>query len=114
MTQPPARGDVWTVELDPVRGHEQGGRRPGLVVSADSLNEGPSGLVVIVPITSRRKRSTFHVGIDPPEGGLRRPSFLKPEDVRSISTERLGRRLGVLLPGTLAEVEARLRILLEL
>ena len=114
MTQAPQRGQVWTVDLDPARGHEQRGRRPSLVVSVDALNEGPSGLVVVVPITSVRKRSAYHIGVEPPEGGLRRSSFLKPEDVRSISIERLGRRLGAVSPSTMEVVETRLRILLDL
>ena len=43
----PARGEVWSVDLDPVRGHEQAGTRPALVVSVDEFNEGPADLVVI-------------------------------------------------------------------
>ena len=113
MTQP-VRGEVWTVDLDPVRGHEQGGRRPGLVVSAARINESPAGLVVVVPVTSVRKRSDFHVGVEPPEGGLRRSSYLKPEDVRSMSVDRLGRRLGSVSPATMREVELRLRMVLDL
>ena len=110
----PSRGDVWIVELDPVRGHEQGGRRPGLVVSADSFNHGPAGLVVVLPFTSVEKGIPLHVEVAPPEGGLRRRSFVKPEDVRSVSTDRLGRRLGTVSPSTLEVVETRLRILLEI
>ena len=49
----PARGEVWNVDLDPVRGREQAGRRPALVISVDLFNRGPSGLVVLLPITSR-------------------------------------------------------------
>jgi mRNA interferase MazF len=110
----PARGEVWTVDLDPVRGHEQGGRRPSLVVSADRVNESPAGLVVVVPVTSVRKRSDFHVGVEPPEGGLRRSSYLKPEDLRSISIDRLGRRLGSVSRTTMHEIETRLRMVLDL
>ena len=110
----PARGEVWTVDLDPVRGHEQGGRRPSVVVSSARLNQSPSGLVVVVPLTSVRKRSGLHVGVEPPEGGLRRSSYLKPEDVRSISIERLGRRLGSVSHSTLDEISSRLRMVLDL
>jgi mRNA interferase MazF len=110
----PARGEVWTVDLDPVRGHEQRGRRPSLVVSADRVNESPAGLVVVVPVTSVRKRSDFHVGVEPPEGGLRRSSYLKPEDLRSISIDRLGRRLGSVSRMTMHEIETRLRMVLDL
>lgn len=46
-----ARGDIYTVELDPTRGHEQQGRRPVLVVSATAFN-GVTGVPIVVPITS--------------------------------------------------------------
>ncbi len=114
MTHPPLRGEVWTVDLDPGRGHEQTGRRPAIVVSTDRFNHGPAGLVVVVPITSVEKRIPLHVEVAPPEGGLRRRSFIKPEDLRSISTERLERRLGTVSSATMEAVETRLRVLLEL
>jgi mRNA interferase MazF len=110
----PARGEVWSVELEPTRGHEQGGTRPCLVVSADRFNQGQSGLAVVLPITSRRKGIPFHVEVQPPEGGLTTPSFIKCEDVRSVARERLVRRWGTVTRVTLAEVESRLRILLEM
>lgn len=115
MTAPqPARGDVWLVSLDPVRGHEQAGTRPALGVSVDRFNLGPAGLVVVLPITSRSKGVALHVPVLPPEGGLTLPSFVKCEDVRSVSVDRLVRRLGSVQASTLALVEDRLRILLGL
>lgn len=114
MADRPSRGEVWELDLDPVRGREQAGRRPGLVVSADALNHGPSGLVIVLPITSVDKGIRFHVAVEPPEGGLRRRSFVKPEDVRSISTERTRRRLGTASEETMRTVRTRLRVLLEL
>lgn len=107
-----ARGEVWTVSLDPVRGHEQAGTRPALIVSVDSFNQGPAGLVVVLPITSRPKGMPLHVAVSPPEGGLSLPSFVKCEDIRSISTDRLIARLGAVGAPTMALVEDRLRILL--
>lgn len=85
----PARGEIWIVDLNPVRGHEQSGRRPGLVVSTDIFNSGPAELVVLVPITSKEKGIPFHVEIYPPEGGLKERSFIKCEDIRSLAKERL-------------------------
>ena len=90
------------------------GRRPALVVSTDRFNHGPAGLVVVLPITTRTKGIPLHVGIEPPEGGVRETSFVKPEDVRSVSTERLRERWGAVSPRTLAAVESRLRVLLDL
>jgi len=110
----PSRGEIWLVDLNPTRGHEQAGKRPGLIVSVDLFNSGPAGLVVLAPLTTREKGIPFHVEIRPPEGGLKKRSFIKCEDVRSVAKERLSERLGTVSPGTLSEVEDRLRILLDL
>lgn len=110
----PSRGEIWLVDLNPVRGHEQAGKRPGLIISVDLFNHGPAGLVVLVPLTTKAKGIPFHVDIHPPEGGLEKTSFIKCEDVRSVSKERFSRRLGAVSSETLAEVEDRLRILLDL
>lgn len=110
----PIRGEIWLAELDPTRGHEQGGRRPCLVISNDALNEGPAGLVVVLPITSKDKRIRFHVPLHPPEGGVKTTSFIKPEDIRSISKERLIKRMGAVSPATRKTLADRLRALLDL
>ncbi len=90
----PARGDVWMVDLNPTRGHEQRGTRPALVVSVDLFNARPAGLVVVLPITSKAKSIRTHVPVNPLEAGLTLPSDIKCEDIRSVSEERLIRRLG--------------------
>lgn len=110
----PRRGEIWLVDLNPVRGHEQAGRRPALVVSVDPFNSGPAGLVVVLPLTTKAKEIPFHVEIHPPEGGLANPSYIKCEDVRSVSKERLAECRGAVSAETLAAVEDRLRILLDL
>ncbi|BAY18211.1 PemK-like protein [Anabaenopsis circularis NIES-21] len=108
------RGEVWLANLNPVKGHEQAGKRPCLVISVDLFNQGASGLVVVLPITSKDKGIPFHVKVNPPEGGLKVTSFIKCEDVRSISVERLEQRLGIVSSIILTEVEDRLRILMGL
>ena len=110
----PSRGEVWMVDLNPIGGHEQGGRRLGLVISVDPFNQGSAGIVVMIHITPAARGIPFHVEVDPPEGGVRKRSFIKCEDLRSVSTERLWRRVGKVSPKTLMEVEDRLRILLNL
>lgn len=109
-----ARGEVWLADLNPVKGHEQAGKRPCLIISVDLFNQGAAGLVVVLPITSKDKGIPFHVELNPPEGGLKVRSFVKCEDVRSISVERLEKRWGTISPETLAAVEDRLRILMGL
>ena len=81
------RGEIWLADFDPVLGHEQGRRRPALVISNDQFNNGPAERVVVVPLTTtERERMPLRVLIDPPEGGLRERSWALCEAVRSIST----------------------------
>ena len=111
---PPRRGDVWLADLSPVRGHEQAGRRPALVVSDDAFNRGPAGLVIVLPITSTIRAIPSQVRIAPPEGGLKTRSAIICEGIRSISSERLARRWGAVSERTMVAVENALRFLIRL
>lgn len=108
----PSRGEIWHADLDPTKGREQAGRRPVLVVSVDPFNHGRSGLVIVVPLTTRDRGIPSHVPIDPPEGGVTAPSFAMCEAIRSISRERLTRRWGLVRRETMSEVDRRMRFLL--
>lgn len=109
-----SRGEIWLVGLDPTKGREQAGMRPALVVSVDIFNHGAAEIVVVIPITSKAKGIPLHVEVQPPEGGLTLTSFVKCEDVRSISISRMVKRLGTVSDQTIELVEDRLRILLGL
>jgi len=108
------RGEIWLVDLNPKRGHEQAGRRPVAILSEDSFNNGPAGLVVVLPITSTIRPIPSHVVVEPPEGGLRVRSAVICEAIRSISIDRLVERWGRLGGKSLARMEDVLRILLRL
>ena len=110
----PLRGEVWYADFGHPVGHEQGGVRPALIVSHDRWNRGPAHLVIALPMTTTDRGFPHHVGIDPPEGGVTRRSYAKCEDVRSISTQRLQRRLGTVSAPTMQLVEENLRQLLAL
>jgi mRNA interferase MazF len=84
------------------------------VLSIDKFNQGPAELVIVLPITSKNKQQPLHVAVLPPEGGLSLLSFIKCDDIRSISKQRLKRFCGTITPQTLAEVEKRMKILLRL
>jgi mRNA interferase MazF len=100
--------------LNPVRGHEQAGRRLVLVDSVYHFNQSRADLVVLIPITSTLRNIPFHVVIQPPEGGLTNTSALLCKAVRSISKDRLITRWNSVLPATIATVEDRLRMLMGL
>ena len=109
-----SRGEIWLVNLDPTQGREQAGTRPFFVISVDLFNHGAAELIVGIPITSKAKGIPLHVEIVPPEGGLSLASFVKCEDIRSISSSRLKKRIGKVSPQTTEKIEDRLRILLGL
>lgn len=102
------------VDADPVVGHEQGGRRPFLVISVNQMNRSRARMVIGVPLTSRDRENELHVRLDPPEGGLDQVSYAMPEKVRSISIERFQRRLGHASPDTVQAVANRVGILVGL
>lgn len=110
----PNRGDVWSIHFDPTIGREQAGTRRALVVSVDKFNHGPAELIVVLPITSKDKKQPIHVAVKPSEAGLSMLSFIKCDDIRSVSKQRLRQFYGRVSAQTMGEVEKRIRILLNL
>jgi len=110
----PSRGDVVMVDLDPTIGHEQGGQRPALVVSDDSLNRSPAGLAIVAPITGTDRGIPAHVRVAAPEGGLAKASVVMVDQIRTISRRRIARRLGAVSQSTMSQVDERLRLVLSL
>jgi mRNA interferase MazF len=110
----PRRGELWLVDFGEPVGREQAGRRPALVVSADPLNDGPAGVVIVVPVTTARRGLPSHIEIEPGDSGLDNLSYAKCEDVKSISDRRFIGRLGQVDPEALFAVTRALRFLLDL
>jgi mRNA interferase MazF len=110
----PVRGEIWEVDLNPTLGRVQAGRRPALVVSANALNSGPRGLVVVIPVTGTARGLPTHIPVIPPEGGLTKPSVIMVEQIRAVSKDRLGRRYGVVTQATMGQVDRMLQIVLGL
>jgi mRNA interferase MazF len=105
------QGEVWFCDLSPIRGHEQAGSRPAVVISVDQLSAGASELAIVVPLTRTNRPSPLYVAIDPPEGGVRERSYAMPEMVRSISRERLSVCWGTISAQKLAAIAHRVHIL---
>jgi mRNA interferase MazF len=111
----PNRGEIWLADLNPTRGHEQAGAQPVLIISTNTFNHGPAGLVLVLPLTRTDRRIPIHVPINPPEGGVSARSYILCDAVRSIAKARLGPRpWGSVSGATLRKVEDNLRILIEL
>lgn len=108
------RGEIWLLDFGEPIGTEQAGRRPAVVVSDDEMNDGHSGLVVVVPITSTRRALASHIELDDPVTGLDEISYAKCEDIKSVSERRLIARLGVVPAPGLFAIDRVLRFLLSL
>jgi mRNA interferase MazF len=95
------RGEIYWADLNPTRGHEQGGLRPVLILSHNVFNE-RSGTVIAVAITSRQQRAGFPLTLKIESVKLPKKSWIKISQIRTISVERLSSKLGVI---ALEEVE---------
>lgn len=111
-----SRGDVYWASLQPTEGSEQTGRRPVIVVSRDAINKS-SPVIIVVPVTRRiHKRYIYpsQVEIAAGVGGLAADSVALCEQVRAIAKTRLGQPLGHLPSAVLSQVNASLKIALDL
>jgi len=86
------RGDVRWAELNPVRGHEQKGTRPVLILSHDVFNQ-RSGTVIAMAMTSQEPRAGFPLTLESKAPGLTKRSWIKIAQVRTLSVERIGKKL---------------------
>ena len=86
------RGEIRWADLNPVRGHEQAGRRPVLVLSHDVFNE-RSGTVIAVALTSQEPRAGFPLTLESNAAGLTKPSWIKISQIRTLSVDRIARRI---------------------
>jgi mRNA interferase MazF len=97
------RGDIRWADLNPVRGQEQAGRRPVLILSQDVFNE-RSGTVITVALTSQPQRAAFPLTLEIEVKGLPRKSWIKISQIRTRSVRRIGKRLARANPEQLSQV----------
>lgn len=97
------RGEIRWADLNPVRGHEQAGDRPVLVLSHDVFNE-RSGTVIAVALTSQEPRAGYPLTLELRTAKLPKRSWVKIGQIRTLSTARLGKRLGRASDEELAQV----------
>jgi mRNA interferase MazF len=110
----PSRGEVWLVSFGAARPGEPGKNRPAVVVSVDRIIAGPSfEPIVVVPLSSSSTPSALRPEVRDVEG-VDRPSHALPRAVRGVARSRLLRRLGVLPPEKLTEIERALTLILGL
>ena len=87
------RGDIIWANLDPTLGHEQSGSRPVLILSEDVFND-RSGTVIAVVLTSQQPIASFPLTLELSDPSLPKKSWVKISQIRTLSTQRLGKKIG--------------------
>lgn len=108
------RGDVVSVDFEPVRGSEQGKVRPALVIQNDIGNHYSPTIIVAAITSGSHSRFDVNVLIKAPEGGLANDSIVLLNQIRTIDRTRLGRRWGRVSPQTMTQVDEAIKISLGL
>ncbi|HUI08338.1 MAG TPA: type II toxin-antitoxin system PemK/MazF family toxin [Verrucomicrobiae bacterium] len=89
------RGEIWWANLDPIRGREQAGQRPVLILSVDEFNRA-SGTPIAVPLTSQEPRAGFPFTMEICSVKLPKRSWVKISQVRTLDSARFGSRIAKL------------------
>jgi mRNA interferase MazF len=97
------RGEIRWADLNPTVGREQSGERPVLVLSQDVFNQ-RSGTVIAMALTSQEQRAGFPLTHEIAKPGLPKRSWVKISQIRTLSTERIGKKIGAMDPEELAHV----------
>ena len=86
------RGEIYWADLDPTKGREQAGQRPVLILSREIFNE-RSGTVIAMALTSQPQKAGFPLTLELSDSALPKRSWIKISQIRTLSTERLGKRV---------------------
>jgi mRNA interferase MazF len=97
------RGEVRWADLDPVRGREQSGLRPVLILSQDIFNE-RSGTVIAVAITSQPQKAGFPLTFELKSSKLPKQSWVKISQIRTLAVERMGKKICAISPEELNQI----------
>ena len=101
------RGEIRWANLNPALGREQAGLRPVLILSHDVFNE-RSGTVIAMALTSQPQRAGFPLTLEMGSRGLPKKSWLKIGQIRTLSVERIGKRIGKASPEEIDQAVAGL------
>jgi mRNA interferase MazF len=110
------RGQVWLVDWSPGRGSEQLGRRPALVIQSDAANSNPRyPNTIVLTLSTKGLPVATHVEVAPnAQNGLRDRSWVKCEQILTISKERLLELWGSLPEPDMARVDKAIQAVLAL
>lgn len=97
------RGEIRWADLNPARGSEQAGHRPVLILSQNVFND-RSGTVIAMAITSQAQRAGFPLTLELSGATLPKRSWVKINQIRTLSADRIGKKLGAATPEELVQI----------
>ena len=100
------------VDLHPVRAGEARVSHRALVISVNELNHGAAGIATVLPMSDADQHIATHVKVPAGEAGLTKDGFVKCEELRSVSIERLTKRVGAVKTETMETVVRNVGVLL--
>ena len=112
----PKRLEIWLVNWNPGRGSKQEGIRPSLIIQTDAGNINPNyPNTIVLAISTKGREVPFHIKVKPSStNGLKSLSFIKCEQILTISKERLVEKIGILELQYANKVEEALKLVLGL
>jgi mRNA interferase MazF len=107
------QGDMYLAQLDPIKGSEQSGTRPVLIISGNSFNANGS-LYIACPVTSKIKNYYGDAVLEPTiKNGLKETSEVLGFQIRTLSGERLVQKIGQISPDQVKKIVAGIEVLLR-
>jgi len=97
------RGEIRWADLSPVRGNEQSGLRPVIILSHDIFNK-HSGTVIAMAITSQPQKAGFPLSLELNSVNMPKKSWIKISQIRTLSIERIGKLISRVSPDVLNRV----------
>jgi mRNA interferase MazF len=82
------RGDVWLVNWNPARGSEQAGKRPAFLIIQNDVGNEYAFTTIVAALSTTIRSYPMNVLLEPPEGGLSKPSIVKTSQILTVSKER--------------------------
>lgn len=108
------RGDIYFIDWSPSRGSEQNGIRPSLILQTDkgnSNNNYPN--TIVVTISTKGRKIPFHIELKPnTTNGLTEISYVKCEQILTVSKERLYKKIGEISETEIQKVEKAVKLVL--
>lgn len=111
----PKRGEIWLIDWALGRGSEQEGIRPSLILQSDkgNLNSEYSNTIILT-ITTKGKNIPLHIRLIPSkENGLDKNSFIKCEQIFTVSKNRLIKKIGIIDNNLFDKIEDAVKIVLD-